>query len=266
MKRKTLPTLLFCMAMISAVSSKADLFSEGFESGGYAGWTVSVETDHSLYYVDVNPDPDGFTYVATNYPFDPLTNPYIVEDIGVVNEAFRFAYYLITPPEGNLFLQLTPGGGSTGNHWNFRDFIGPDGNTYTFRDDFYRVVLSREFTISEGQYLSLWANFYTEDYPPFDFDNLEVRIDGESIFRLSVSDVYEPPYQWWYASGWTQVTWTPPSAGTYTLSLVGSQDDQAFSSANFDGISIVPEPATWLVLMVGLGVLVWRKAMFATHR
>lgn len=254
----------FCLVTAFTSSSIADSFHEGFESGAFPGWTVSIETSGSLYYVDTDPDPGVTSYVATDYPFDPLTNPYIAEDIGVINQAFRFSYYLMTPPEGNLFLQLTPGCGNRGNHAQYREFTGPDENAYAFHDAFYRVVLSQEFTISQGQHLSLWANFYTEDYPPYNYDDLEVRIDGVTIFERSVADVFEPPLQLWYASGWTNIIWAPPAAGTYTLSLVGSQDDQAFSSANFDNISIIPEPAAGLILILGLAVLAWRKKV-ATH-
>ncbi len=126
MKSKILQGGVFWLAMLIAASPKADLLNEGFESGAFSGWTVSIETGHSLYYVDSDPDPQNVTYLATDYSFDPLTNPYIVEDIGVINQTHRFGYYLLTPPEGNRFLQLTPGGGITGHHFEFREFTGPD--------------------------------------------------------------------------------------------------------------------------------------------
>lgn len=238
------------------VASQFSSAFEGFESASYTDWTVSVDYNPAApqYYVETSPN----QYTPTSYTFGPLTNPYIIQDIGFVDDG--------SAVEGNRFLQMTVGGGSSGNHSEFRPFTGPDSNPYFFRDRSYRVALSRDLYMDSGNTLSLWANFYTDDYPPSDADDLRVSIDGTPIFELSVADVFAGFPEGW-ESGWTQMTWTAPASGSYTLSLSSYQDDQAFSSASFDDIMIVPEPATGL-LMVGMAALAWRagRSRNSNHR
>jgi len=236
-----LPTVLVQWA-------KSDVLIDGFESGNYAGWTFSAEYGSSdarsggdgtwQYY-------DGSTNVPTPklYPFDPLTNPYITERIGFVSNG--------TAPEGASYLAL----GGIG-HSQTRPLTAPNGDPYFFLDRDYTVVLSREFSIAAGQALSLWVKFDTEEeLPAFDFDDLQVRIDGVTVFRLSPHALDPrsgfPPF----SSGWRQISWTPPASGNYTLSLASFADDQAASSASFDGIMIVPEPATGAMGILGFLLL-----------
>lgn len=233
--------LVILMALTSNFKSAGASFSEGFEAGTFSDWTLSVEYSPSTYQYLVEPSPGVFA--PASYPFGPLSNPYICQDIGFVDD--------VGAPEGGRYLQLTPGGGTTGNHYKERPFTAPNGDPYVFLDRDYGVVLSREFSIAEGQKLSLWVNFYTADYPPFNYDDLEVRINGTTIYKLGVADVFGGFPEGW-GSGWKEVVWSPPSPGDYVLSLASFQDDQEFSSASFDRIEIVPEPSSGLMLALGL--------------
>lgn len=255
MKNQMLMALGCIVGLIFVRTAKADVFNEGFESGSFADWTVSVEYGHSYQgsHYTVGPTGDIHLMSPTNYPFDPLTNPYIKNDIKFIDD--------VTAPEGNRYLKLTPG------RRGWRAFTAPDGGSYNFYDQNYRVVLSRPFFIAAGQSLSLWVNFLTEELPNFNDDDLEVRINGQTIFELSVDNVW--PFgdrsTGMSTSGWTNVMWSPAATGNYTLSLVASQDDQLFSSASFDNITIIPEPNPSVLVAAGLALSAgWKKAFRKT--
>ena len=227
---------------------------DSFEEGKYSSWAVSVEYVGSLpqYYVEEAPG----TFTPTNYPFAPLSNPYIAADIGFKSD--------LSAPHGTHYLELTVGGGSTGHHAELRPFQGIDGTTYQFLDRFYRVTLSRDLYIDAENTLSLWANFYTEDDPFFDADDLRVNLNGIDIFERSVADVShgEPGG---VESGWVNVLWTAPTSSVFTLSLSSFQDNQAFSAARFDDISVLPEPGVIGLFLAGW-VLLARRMRYGPGR
>lgn len=227
--------------------AKSDILIDGFESGNYDGWTFTAEYAGGSGAWQYRDGLNEAVYTPKIYPFDSLTNPYITERVRFVSNG--------TAPEGDCFLKLAGVG-----HYQHRPFTAPNGDPYVFMDRDYTVVLSREFSLAEGQSLSLWVKFDTEELlPAFDFDNLQVRIDGATIFRLSPSSLDRRTGHYWeplfWTSGWRQIMWTPPAPGQYTLSLASSSDDQVISSASFDGIMIVPEPATGAMGILGFLLL-----------
>lgn len=123
------------------------------------------------------------------------------------------------------------------------------------------VLLSQTFTTLTGGHFSGWAAFLGEDYLPWN-DSGFVRIyQLGSETELSAQDLSPNPTELFFADiagvgDWSQTEWTHFSlrlaAGTYRVEagVIDRNDDREPSLLILDNFQMVPEPATW-VLMIG---------------
>jgi hypothetical protein len=169
---------------------------------------------------------DGFVQVVTSADDAIQTPPF--------GEHF-------TPTGGAFFAQLT---------------AGVDVGTYS--------LLSQDFTVSGSAKVSGDAAFLAFDSAPFN-DDAYVRIfnsaTNEVVFASDVLTVGDFGH-----TDWTHFTSGLLSAGTYTLEAGvkndpgGEGDNSASSELLVDSLSVattggVPEPSSWMLLIVGFGGL-----------
>ena len=118
------------------------------------------------------------------------------------------------------------------------------------------TLLSQIFAMTQGETLSFMVAFATTGSVPLnDFGSLGVfdfsSFSGTTLFSQSVSSVGNG------ASGpWTKVTFTAPSTGIYTMNAsvqnVGSSSSPSYLLLD---ATAVPEPGTWMLMLLGLGAV-----------
>jgi hypothetical protein len=114
-------------------------------------------------------------------------------------------------------------------------------------------TLSQTFTLRAGGTITGYAGFLANDYEPYD-DDAYVAVNGISLLTWDVDGVGD-----YGTSGWIPFTFTATVAGVYKLELgvVNRTDDSHSSQAAIDGVqvsgAVVPEPASWALMVLGFG-------------
>lgn len=119
------------------------------------------------------------------------------------------------------------------------------------------TVLSQIFTLNAGETISFMVAFATSDYLPFDDSGAFGIFDftsftGTTLFTQTVGGVGD-----YNASPWTLVSFTAPTTGTYALnaSVRNNLDGSNASYLLLDAAGAVPEPGTWLLMLLGFGAV-----------
>lgn len=139
-----------------------------------------------------------------------------------------------TPTEGSKFALLTTGAAGVA------------------------TVLTQIFNMTAGEAISFMVAFSTTEYGDpafddagalgiFDFTNFA----GTTLFSQSVSTAGA------YANTpWTKVTFTAPVSGSYALNAsVRNVGDNGFNSYLLLDAPAVPEPGTWMLMLLGVGAV-----------
>lgn len=110
-------------------------------------------------------------------------------------------------------------------------------------------TFTRSIGLTAGQSIRLAFAFLTQDYAPFN-DDAYLSVNGTPIFTASVASVGN-----FGSTPWQTYRFVAPSAGQYTVEVgVANRVDGAVSSfALVD--AVVPEPATWALLIAGFGMV-----------
>lgn len=119
------------------------------------------------------------------------------------------------------------------------------------------TILSQIFTMTQGETLSFMVAFATSDALPFnDRGALGIfdfsAFSGSTLFSQSVSSVGNG------ASGpWTKISFTAPTTGLYALNATVRNDGNSRfpSYLLLDAPGGVPEPGTWMLMLLGLGAI-----------
>jgi len=115
------------------------------------------------------------------------------------------------------------------------------------------TTLSQSFRLKAGGTITGFAGFLANDYLPYD-DDAYVSVNGINLQTWDVAGVGD-----YAASGWIPFTFTADTAGVYTLELgvVNRGDNNQSSQAVIDGVhltgAVVPEPASWALMVLGFG-------------
>jgi hypothetical protein len=153
----------------------------------------------------------------------------------------------------------TTNGGNAGATSSYHSFSPVDGDYLGFVEaglgQDVASTLSQDFFLSAGGILEGYVGFQANDYLPFD-DYASLTIGNTTVFSSSVSAVGD-----FGSTGWVHFSFTAPTAGTYTLQLAvaNSGDNSVPSGAVLDVVSVnngvVPEPASWAMLIAGFGLV-----------
>lgn len=123
------------------------------------------------------------------------------------------------------------------------------------------TVLTQIFNMNAGETISFMVAFATTENPAdsgtyndsgalgiFDFTN----IANSTLFTKSVSTIGNTS-----GSPWTMVSFTAPSQGSYALnaSVRNVGDGIVNSYLLLDAAGAVPEPGTWMLMLLGLGAV-----------
>lgn len=115
--------------------------------------------------------------------------------------------------------------------------------------DVYQT-LTQVVSLTAGQILKGKVGFSTTDYNPFNDDGF-FSINGTNIFAASVGTAGD-----YGSTGWVDWSFTAPTAGSYTLQLgVRNQLDGTVPSVAVLDASVVPEPATWVMMIAGFAMV-----------
>ena len=158
-------------------------------------------------------------------------NPSLVQVVSSFNGGGSFTPY--TAQEGSQFAVLTTGA---------QDIA---------------TVLTQIFNLGAGETISFMVAFATTDYLPFDdVGALGIfnftTFSGTTLFSQSVGSVGD-----FVGGPWTSVSFTAPTAGSYALnaSVQNVQDSSQPSYLLLDAAGAVPEPGTWMLMLLGLGAV-----------
>lgn len=151
--------------------------------------------------------------------------------VGLVSVVTSYKSYgpQFLPVQGSYFADLSAGAGA---------------NVYT--------TLDQTVTLAAGQTITGYAAFQANDYLPFNDDGY-VSIDGVDVFASSVAAVGD-----FGNTPWTKFTFTAPTAGSYTIEagVENDLDNADASDLLLDDVTAgVPEPATWALMMLGVGMV-----------
>jgi hypothetical protein len=114
-------------------------------------------------------------------------------------------------------------------------------------------TLSQSFTLRAGGTITGYAGFLSNDYTPYN-DDAYVSVNDIKLLTWDVAGVGD-----YGASGWIPFTFTATAAGVYTLKLAVANrlDNNQSSQAVIDGVqvsgAVVPEPASWALMVLGFG-------------
>ena len=160
-------------------------------------------------------------------------NPNLVQVVSSFNGGGSFTPY--TAQEGSQFAVLTTGAQNIA------------------------TVLTQIFNLNQNETISFMVAFATTEAPGettfndsgafgiFDFTNLA----NTALFSQSVSAATSA------AGPWTLVSFTAPSTGSYALnaSVRNVGDGILDSYLLLDAAGAVPEPGTWMLMLLGLGAV-----------
>ena len=142
-----------------------------------------------------------------------------------------------TPQDGTRFAVLQSGGGN---------------GVFT--------TLSQTFTMNAGEILTGLAAFNADDYLPFnDEANVQISLGSAVLFYSNVAATGN-----YGNTPWTSFSFIAPTGGTYTLfgNVRNIADNGQPSYLYLDKIAvtggnvgIVPEPATWAMMILGFGAV-----------
>ena len=114
-------------------------------------------------------------------------------------------------------------------------------------------TLSQTFTLDAGGHLFGYAGFKANDILPFN-DSAHLAVNGVDLLYWDVASVGDNG-----SSGWQHFMFTAPVAGDYTLTLGvadhGADGMPSFAVLDAVGTSPVPEPASWAMMVGGLGMI-----------
>lgn len=120
------------------------------------------------------------------------------------------------------------------------------------------TVLTQIFNMTAGESISFMVAFSTTEYGDltyndagalgiFDFTNFA----GTTLFSQSLSSAGALAN-----TPWTKVTFTAPVSGSYALNAsVRNVGDDGFNSYLLLDAPAVPEPGTWMLMLLGLGAV-----------
>jgi hypothetical protein len=111
-------------------------------------------------------------------------------------------------------------------------------------------TLTRIFNLTAGANIHGVVGFQAGDYWPYD-DDAYLSVNGTNIWTSSVGAVGD-----YGNSGWVPFSFTAPTAGAYSFELgVRNAYDSGFSSGAVIDYGAVPEPATWIMMIAGFGMV-----------
>jgi hypothetical protein len=158
-------------------------------------------------------------------------NPSLVQVVNSFNGDGAFSTY--TAQEGSQFAVLTTGAQNIA------------------------TILTQAFNLNAGETISFAVAFATTDYLPFNDSGVLgifnfTTFAGTTLFSQSVSSVGD------FTGGpWTTVSFTAPTTGAYALnaSVTNIGDAVQNSYLLLDAAGAVPEPGTWMLMLLGLGAV-----------
>lgn len=119
------------------------------------------------------------------------------------------------------------------------------------------TVLAQIFNLNAGETISFAVAFATTDYLPFNDSGALglfnfTTFAGTTLFSQSVSGVGAG-----VGGPWTTVSFTAPTTGAYALnaSVTNIGDSSQASYLLLDAAGAVPEPGTWMLMLLGLGAV-----------
>jgi PEP-CTERM motif len=119
------------------------------------------------------------------------------------------------------------------------------------------TVLTQIFNMTAGETISFAVAFAAGDYLPFNDQGAFgifnfTTFGGTTLFSQNVAGVGN------YGQGpWTIVSFTAPTTGSYALnaSVQNVGDAGLASYLLIDGAPAVPEPSTWMLMLLGFGAV-----------
>ena len=211
-------------AVLSLQTASAVPLNNGFETGDFTGWTVTIPTGVSQY---IGPTPAGSAGVYSSW------GPYT----GMATA--------LTAHDGNYFAA-----------------IGSDDYGFFTAPQSYDINARMTFSLHAGDVVSGWAAFYNGDYEAQDMAHVGIFDSGNNQLStpwlwVSGGDTYRTltPWQAWQ--------WQAPTDGNFTIELgVTTFGDNTFASYGlFDSVGVssvvpVPEPTELAMVAMGLCCLV----------
>lgn len=152
--------------------------------------------------------------------------------------------------DGTTGWTVSGNGGATTSIGGFTAAYGTwFGYVQSDQQDVYQT-LTQVISLTAGQTVKGKVGFGTTDYLPFNDDGF-FSINGSNIFAASVASVGD-----FGSSGWTNWSFTAPTTGSYTLQLgVRNRFDGGVPSFAVLDSSVVPEPATWVMMIAGFALV-----------
>lgn len=225
---------IFAMFCTAAGAAPVALVNQGYESLGLAGWTFT----------------NGIGNVAATAETSIVAGG---------NE------WVITPYETQM-AQLNSSGTSISNLDAFFGLSADTINAAVVGDAINGAGIKQSFAGLSGDTVTQFWDFVARDSSTFlANDSAFVVVNGQVTVLASIQDGGIEVGSYGH-SDWQSFTYTLPADGTYTLGfgVVNTRDrvapaalflDNQLVSSVPDPVSSVPEPATYTMLIAGLGLL-----------
>jgi hypothetical protein len=155
------------------------------------------------------------------------------------------------PLQGTYFAELTIADVSCGT---MESTLGLNGQICALSDTYGGTLLYQSVSMAASETITEWANFKAWEHLPYDdfgfwaFSGPGVVINAGVIASVATVGNYG-------TSGWVPVTFTAPQTGTYTIALGVMNEGDIWDLSQLGVDDNVPEPATWLAVGLGMGVL-----------